>query len=149
MTPRKRSTQQTALSPFEGKPVLSVGLEIRNAAGGLNEALQIDPAEWHHGERVTVVLDCDVSKLRFDPVKDTDGLRRVHVLTADEATVVDRAVVADALEEQQKRIEEAQGIRRLELQNEIVQAHDRGEHKRLRDDCPRCEEERAAAEAGD
>lgn len=151
MTPSRSRTAkaQAKLTPFEGRDVLSVGIEIPRASGGLNEALAIDPQEFHKDERVTVVLDCDVAKLRFDPVKDSDGWKRIHILSPVEATIVDRAVVAEALEEQAKRIEEAQGIRRLELQNEIVQAHDRGEHKRLNEDCPRCQEERAAVEAGD
>lgn len=104
------------LSPLEGKEVLSAGMEIRNAAGGLNEALKIEPVEWHHGDRVTVVLDCEMSKLRFDPVKDSDGLRRIHILTADEATIIDRSLVEEALEAQRIKIEEAAGVQRLALE---------------------------------
>lgn len=137
------------LAKFEGRQVLTAGLEIRNAAGGLNEALKVDPEEWHHGDEVHVVLRCDVTKLRFDPIKDMDGFRRVHILTANEATVIDGTLVAEALSEQAKRIEEAAGIRRLALLSEVRAAHDRGEHTKLVEDCELCAEEAAAAAAGD
>lgn len=104
------------LSKFEGREVLGVGLEIKNAAGGLNEALAVDPAEWRHGQQVDVVLRCEVVKVRHDEVKDTDGLRRVHVLSATEATVIDADEVEEALERQRIRLEEAAGVHRLDLE---------------------------------
>ena len=135
------------LSDFEGEQVHTAGLEIRNAAGGLNEAMKVDPAEWHKDEEIHVVMRCKVDKIRFDPVKDMDGWKRVHILSASEATVIDGALVAEALDEQAKRIEEAAGVRRLQLEDETKAAHDRGEHKKLVDDCPLCTEEKIAADA--
>lgn len=113
MARTRRSKTTSVLTAFESDPVLSAGVEIRNAAGGLNQALGIEPGEWHKQERVVVVLECDVSKIRFDPVKDTDGWRRVHILTATTAAVVDHELVADVLEAQRVKIEQAQGVERL------------------------------------
>lgn len=129
-----------ALGKFEGRKVDAVGLEIRNAAGGLNEAMKIDPAEFHIDDEVTVVMRCTVTKVRHDPLKDTDGLRRVHILTAGEATIIDDELVSDVLEKQKIRIEEATGVTRLPI--ELVDAHQRGEHAQdLIEECPKCLEE--------
>lgn len=136
------------LSKFEGKQVVTAGLEIRNAAGGLNEALKVDPEEWHGGDEVHVVLRCTVDKIRHDPVKDMDAWKRIHILTASDATVIDGTLVEEALTEQAKRIEEAAGIRQLALMSERRAAHDRGEHTKLVDDCELCAEEAAAAAEG-
>lgn len=130
------------LSKFEGRDVLSAGLEIRNAAGGLNEALKIDPEEWHHGDEVTVVLRCEVSKIRHDEVKDTEGLKRVHVLTATEAAVIDDSLVSEALDEQARRIEEAHGIHQLPIK--LQTEHDNGEHEEQpAEGCPSCDPDKA------
>jgi hypothetical protein len=110
-----RSRVKGGLSAFEGKTVLSVGVTVRNAGGGLNKALSVDPAEWHQGDRVVVVLDCEVDKVRFDRVKDSDGVQRVHILVADGATIVERDLVADVLDAQERRLEEAAGIHRLPM----------------------------------
>lgn len=137
------------LTPFEGRDTEAVGIEIRNAAGGLNEALSVDPAEWHRDEEVTVVLRCNVDKIRFDPVKDSDGNRRVHILTANAATVVDGDIVKEQLEEQQRRIEEAKGVERLPfdegLAADLSAAHEAGAHRELAPGCPECDAEAEAA----
>lgn len=128
------------LTKFEGRKVDAVGLEIRNAAGGLNESMKVDPVELHIDEEITVVLRCMVTKVRHDPLKDTDGLRRVHILTASDATIIEDELVADALDEQKKRIELASGVQRLPV--ELVEAHMNGEHAQdLIEECPKCMEE--------
>lgn len=134
------------LGKFEGRKVDAVGIEIRNSAGGLNEALKVDPAEWHLEDEVVVVLRCKVTKIRHDPLKDTDGLRRVHILDAEDATVIeDDGMITTALDEQKKRIELASGVQRLPI--ELVAAHEAGEHKQdLIEECPKCLEELAAQE---
>lgn len=132
-----------ALGKFEGRKVDAVGLEIRNAAGGLNDAMKIDPVEMHIDEEVTVVMRCTVTKVRHDPLRDTDGLRRVHILTAGEATIVDDELVAGLLDAQKIRIEKALGTQRLPI--ELVEAHLNGDHADgLVEDCPNCAEEQAA-----
>lgn len=110
----------SVLDDFEGAAVISSGVEIPNAAGGLRDAMKIEPRQFHHGERVYLVLECDVSKIRFDPIKDSDDLARVHVFTAQHAVIVDADLVKAQLEEQKARIlkakEEAAGIQRLDFE---------------------------------
>jgi len=101
------------LSRFEGMEVLSTTAAIRKAGDGLSAAVKVDPVELHHGETVYVVLETTVEKIRHDPVKDTDGLQRVHLLVTNAATIVDAGLVADYLEQQKERIEKAAGIARL------------------------------------
>lgn len=112
----------TVLDDFEGAAVISSGVEIPNAAGGLRDAMKIDPRQFHHGERVYLVLECDVAKVRFDPIKDSDDLARVHVFTAQHAVIVDADLVKAQLEEQKTRIikakEEAAGIQRLDFDDD-------------------------------
>ncbi len=104
------------LSSFEGLPVRQVGIEIPGAAGGLREAMKIDPAEFHHGDRVYVVLACDVQKVRFDPIDraEPDGdQRRVHVFGVDTATIVEEELVRAHLDAQRERIDKANAQARM------------------------------------
>jgi hypothetical protein len=100
----------SALEPFGGRPVTQTGLEIANAAGGLQKALAVEPREFDHGDEAFVVLKVDCRKVRFDEVDPDDeaaGLRRVHVFHADEAAFMDGDVVQKVLAEQKERIEKA------------------------------------------
>jgi len=131
------------LSPFEGRPVLGVGIEIPGAGGGLRDALTIDPQEFHYGDTVFVVIEGKVGKLRFDPVKDAgEAVKRVHVLDVQAATIAERETVERLLDEQAKRIEEAKGLARLPFGDELQEAHERGEHAEgLVEGCPDCDHE--------
>jgi len=107
-------SSKAALNPFDGVAVTGVGIEVPGAAGGINEAMKIDPAEFHHGVETTV------AKVRFDEVvkgEPDSGLRRVHVLRAEGATIIDRALVAQALDAQRAKIEAAKdrdaGVQRI------------------------------------
>lgn len=134
----------SALEPFGGRPVTQTGLEIANAAGGLQKALAVEPREFEHGEEAFVVLKVDCRKVRFDevdPDDDAAGLRRVHVFHADEASFMDGEVVQKVLAEQKERIEkairEAQGT--LTLQeglgvpaSDTIPTPDPGEPKKKR-----------------
>lgn len=139
------------LPAFEGSQVLGVGIEIPGAGGGLRESLTIEPVVFHKGDVVHVVLKCEVSKLRFDPVKDTDAVRRIHIMEVKDAAIVDAADVAEMLEAQAARIEEARGIARLDFDGaELKAEHDDGEHAEgLVEGCPDCdlEAELEASEA--
>ena len=107
------SSNAAELSPFEGQRVLGATVAITNAGDGLSKAMKVERGELHIGNRVYVVLECDVSKVRFDPVKDAEGLNRVHVLRAGRATMVEADLVQSLLDEQQVRIEKAAGIERI------------------------------------
>jgi hypothetical protein len=101
------------LQDFEGKAVRSSGVEMPGASGGLNKALFVDELELHHGDTGVIAVEYEVVKLRFDPIKDTDDLQRVHVLRVTGATQIDSDLVAEALEQQATRVEEANGVHRL------------------------------------
>lgn len=104
------------LSDFEGHLVVGTTIAITNAGDGLSKALQIDPTEYDHGDVVHVVLECEVTKIRFDPSKDDpNSLIRHHVLKAGTSTVVEGSTVAGVLAAQRKKIEEAEGVQQLDL----------------------------------
>jgi hypothetical protein len=106
-------TRTPKLKAFEGLPVTSAGVEIPSAGGGLRDALRVDPVELHKGETVFVVLQCEVGKVRFDPVDRDEPAgpqRRVHVLGTTAATIVDRELVASALDAQAERIAKASEV---------------------------------------
>lgn len=149
----------TSLDPFEGQPVLSVGIEIPGAAGGLRESLKIDPVQLHHGEKVYVLLETTTDKIRFDPEKDEEGWKRVHVLAVEQGMLVDADLVAEHMAQQKARIAEAHAAAALEKRRAageftleeaaLDEAHEKGEHASgLVAGCPDCDME-AAAEAAE
>lgn len=68
------------LTPYFGREVTQAKIEIRNVGGGLQEALKFDPVELDHGEERWVALKVHVAALRFDEVKDSECLARVHIM---------------------------------------------------------------------
>jgi hypothetical protein len=151
-----------ALGTFEGLPVLGVGIEIPNAAGGLRDPLKIDPLILHGGEEAFATFQLATVKIRFDPVNgDDDALRgwtRVHVLAVTNATFIDEELVRDQLDEMAERVEErrqaealekerAKGIRRLDFSGPIGEAHAAGEHTELVEGCGECDAEQRAVAA--
>lgn len=86
-----------------------MGIEMPNAAGGLQEAMKFAPMELHHGDEGYIVFHYKVSKVRFDPTsKDAvEPLRRVHVLHTDEAAPIDAEYVEQSLAEYRDRIRKA------------------------------------------
>lgn len=110
--------QEGILYSFEGNPVTAVGVEIRNAAGGLNDALDIDKVVFHGGDTVFVLLRCDVVEIDHKPIKGDEGnWRRIHVMRATDATTTDSDEVAIAINQQRQRIifekERRENIQRL------------------------------------
>lgn len=98
-----------SLTQYEGCDVVQSTIRVVGAGDGLSDALSIDEAEFHIGERVKVVLDCVVSKVTYDPIKDTDVLRRVHTLKTDIGTIVDGKLVNKVLESHRRKLDEAKG----------------------------------------
>jgi hypothetical protein len=143
------------LADFEGLAVRQSGIEIPGAAGGLRDPMKIDPQAFRKGERVYVVLECLVDKVRFDPIDHSEPAgdqRRVHVFSVQAATIVDGELVQDHLEAQRVRIERAKdaarGQAKLPTPEELTEAHVQGEHAdALIPGCPQCDEETAAAAA--
>lgn len=103
----------TTLHNFDGREVVATSVQITNAGDGLSSALSIEPEEFSHGQIVCVVLRCEVTKVGFVPVKDTDRLTRVHTLRTGTAAIVDQSLVQDLLDKQQVKIDEAAGRSRL------------------------------------
>ena len=98
------------LSEFEGLEVTQSSIEIPGAAGGFRDALKVDPIELHKGNVIYAVLECEVQKIRHDSLdKDdlTGAQERVHILRVTNATLVDRALVAEPLDAQAERIAHA------------------------------------------
>ena len=110
--------KKSALGTFDDKDVLSTSIAITSAGDGLSKALAVDPQLLHHGEKVYVVLECEVTNVSFPPVKDTDGVSRKHTLKAGMATIVDKELVADVLDAQLAKLEEAAGITRLPFEGD-------------------------------
>jgi len=107
------------LGEFEGQEVTKVGVEIRNAGGGLNDALEVDPLVLTIGDSCYVALRVDVVAIDHKPVKgEEDELMRVQVMRATDATILDDMVVIEAINAQRDRIikarEEREGTQRLE-----------------------------------
>ena len=93
------------LEDFEGNPVTTVGVEIRNAGGGLSEALDVEPVLLHGGDTVYVVMRCDVTGVNHKPIKGDEGnWKRIHVMRATDATIMDSAAVRKAIDSQRERI---------------------------------------------
>lgn len=143
-----------ALSTFDGRDVIKATIAVTNAGDGLSDALKVDPQEFSLGDRVYVVLETEVAKIRFEEIKDTDALARVHVLKAGNATIVDGVLVEAQIKEQAERIrlakEQEAGIQRLSFsddENTLAQAHAAGEHAEAIDGCPICAEKIAQDEA--
>jgi hypothetical protein len=96
------------LGEFEGSPITATGVEIRNAAGGLNESLKVDPMVKHQGDTVYVLLRCDVTGVNFKPVKDEEGeVMRVHVMRATDVTLADGPDMVDLIDRQRARIQKS------------------------------------------
>lgn len=123
------------LTPFEDRETVQAKIEIPGAAGGLREAMQFDPVELHQGEKVFILMECTVGKIRFDPVKDGGvdaGVNyRVHVLSADMATLVESSFAQGHLDAQRDRIKRARdraaGILSMFDNNEDDEADDEAE----------------------
>lgn len=139
------------LGEFEGRQVLGVGIEIPGAAGGLRDAMKIEPVTAHQDEEMMILIRGPVGKIRFDPVKDTQGVTRVHVLNVSDAMVVEGEDFDAMLDAQKERIQRAKeaaaGVARLPTDEELEFQHNEGAHSEgLVDGCPSCDAEQDAAE---
>lgn len=98
------------LSKFEEHEVIEVGVEMPNAAGGLQDAMKFEPVELEIADEGYVVLKYAVKKVRYEPIEKDDfegPLRRVHVLHVNEAALIDGGHVEEQLAEQRERIQKA------------------------------------------
>lgn len=137
------------LADFEGLAVRQVGIEIPGVAGGLRDAVKIDPQEFHQGDEGYIALNWRCVKVRFEPVDkdEPDGdQRRVHVFEVQTAMIVDESIVGDQITAQRERIriakEKAAGIARLDFDpDNFAAGHAAGKHQKLVKGCFACDEE--------
>jgi hypothetical protein len=101
------------LGTFEGRDIVQTSVAVTNAGDGLSQSLTVEPVILHVGDTGVVVLEYEVTKVGFAPVKDTDVLVRVATLKAGNATLVDRDLVDGALAANRLKIERARGIEPL------------------------------------
>lgn len=107
MTDLASALASTYLGSFEGKDVISSGIEVHGLARSMREVTAIEPATWRQGDKVILVIETTVGPIRHDPIKDTDCDRRVHVLDADMVTWVDEKFAKSELDSQRRRILDA------------------------------------------
>lgn len=111
----RRSKTASPLGAFEGRDLVGIKVRITNAGDGLSKAMQIEPQVLHVGDRVFVVLEAEVDDVRMKRVKDLDVLERIQTLKAGTVTLVDEALVAEVLEAQRIKIQQAAGVERLDF----------------------------------
>jgi hypothetical protein len=109
---------KSPLGRFDGREVIKSTIAVTNAGDGLSKAMGVDPSAMDLGDKVYVVLECEVAKVTFTEVDDTAKLARNHTLRAGDATIVDEDLVREHLDTQAQRIEEAQGVHRLPLDDD-------------------------------
>lgn len=101
----------TVIGEFEGMDVLGLGVAVTNAGDGLSQSLEVEPVELHLGDRGTISLDFEVAEVRFVPVKDTDGVRRVLKLKATNSAITTGVPgVRKALDRMARKVQETLGL---------------------------------------
>lgn len=125
MSPRTKKpppppVRDGVLDSFDGQDVTGTTIKVTNAGDGLSKAMETEPVMLHHGDKAYVVIECDVSRVSFDPVdRDEPGgdLVRVHTLRAGTSTIVDFELVDKVITEQARKNvladEARKGIARL------------------------------------
>lgn len=132
------------LGEFDGKPIVSTNVAITRAGDGLSEAMKTEPRVLHLGEKVYIVIEAEVMKVRFSPLRDDEGLlSRTHILAAGTAAFIDVDVVREVLDTQRERLllakEAAAGIQRLPLPEDLSNEHKLGGHEDApMPGCPDC-----------
>lgn len=134
------------LGKFDGKDVIRTSISVTNAGDGLSNAMKVEPQLLHLGDKVYVVLECDVANVKFVPLSDDDSLlNRVHTLRAGAATMIDGSIVAAHLEAQAETIRKAKQQAEGYTEGDLVDAAEQAE----KDAAAKAEAEAAAQAAGD
>lgn len=100
---------------FDGRDVIQISVKIVNAGDGLSQSLTVAPHEIYIGDTGVVALEYVCTKVQFVEIKDTECLNRVATLRAGAATMIDREVVAKALDAQAFALERMRGVQRLPM----------------------------------
>lgn len=118
---KQKPDAPAAIEKFDGRNVIGTTIAITNAGDGLSKAMETEPQIFHHQETVYVVIECEVAKVSHvlaDPGDEQNrDLRRLHVLRAGTATIVDAEQVIEVIAaqaEKNKLAEDAKkGIQRI------------------------------------
>lgn len=154
----------SALKDYEGTPVVRTKIAITNAGDGLSSAMAVAPVQYPPGSKVFVVLECEVAKHTHTPIEDTGTMELTQTFKAGVATVVDKGLVQELIEQQrdaiQKAKDEASGQLRIDTDNAPGEGgededavafrrnHMAGNHADgLVEGCPLCDQERDAEAA--
>jgi hypothetical protein len=109
------------LAAYDKRSVVSAPVAIQNAGDGLSKAMAVEAKDLPLQSIVFVVLECRVKGHNIEPLTEDDPrspLVRKQVLKAGRATFVDRDLVQKLLDEQQRKIDEAEGNAHLPLDEE-------------------------------
>ena len=137
-TPKKNPVK--GLNRFEDRDTVMSTIAVTKAGDGLSKALAVAPEEHALHDTVFVVLQTQVTRIQHEDCSEKDlkqvradghkiseygGVKRVHTLTTELATVVSGDLVAEVLQKQKeanleierKRLE-AEGVHELPLGEE-------------------------------
>lgn len=101
------------LTPYQDQDVIASSIAIPNVSGGLNQALAVDNLELPIGSTGVLAVEYVVKGHQHKRVKDTQALELVNVLTVTNGTLISPEIVAEDLENQRLRAEEARGVHQL------------------------------------
>lgn len=109
-------TPDSDLGEFDGFAIDGMLYKIAKAGDSLSKAITADgeARKLRKDDRVSIVLEAVVGTVAFPPVKGHDDrVSRHHELICETITFVDRGLVADILDDQRSRNEEAAEEERL------------------------------------
>lgn len=110
------------MKKFEGRNVTKTTVAVRNTGDGLSEAMSVAPQELVVGQKVFVLMECEVTGIQHERIKAgkdyTSDLERKARLLAGTATLVEADFAKEKLDEQRLLIEQAQGIERLDFEGD-------------------------------
>lgn len=108
------------LRDFEGLQVARTSIALTNAGDGLSEAMKVEPAEYHVGDKAFLVIEAECTKVTFLPCDRNEpghDQNRLHTFRAGTATIADGELIADLVaaqaEKNMRAREEEAGIQRL------------------------------------
>lgn len=99
---------------FEGLDVIGARLEIRNIAGGLRDAMDVEPVELHIGDEFVFSGRAVVRGIRVEP-REKDDLTgpqfRVAISDATQIVIVDESLVQSEFAKQAEKLAEREQIK--------------------------------------
>lgn len=107
------------LKKFEGHDVIGAAIKVTRAGDGLSEALSLAPESFKPGDRIALIIEGEIVDITYKGVKDSDALKRVHVLKTERAVRINADVAGEYFTEEADRLralrEEADGVVQLPM----------------------------------